>query len=115
MARIAGIELPNKPIEIALTYIYGIGRQNSLVILEKAGIKLGTRTNDLTESEINEIRKILENEYMIEGKLRSFVQLNIKRLMDIIEKVYRLEVSELKLMRELEREEKRPLQIRRNR
>ncbi|HBD92812.1 MAG: 30S ribosomal protein S13 [Spirochaetes bacterium GWF1_31_7] len=83
MARIAGIELPNKPIEIALTYIYGIGRQNSLVILEKAGIKLGTRTNDLTESEINEIRKILENEYMIEGKLRSFVQLNIKRLMDI--------------------------------
>lgn len=83
MARIAGIELPNKPIEIALTYIYGVGRSNALVILEKAGVKTGKRANDLTESEINEIRKILENEYVIEGKLRGEVQLNIKRLMDI--------------------------------
>jgi small subunit ribosomal protein S13 len=83
MARIAGIELPNKPIEIALTYIYGIGRNNALVVLEKAGVELGKRANDLTDSEIAEIRKILENEYTIEGKLRSEVQLNIKRLMDI--------------------------------
>ena len=83
MARIAGIELPNKPIEIALTYIYGIGRNNALVVLEKAGVELGKRANDLTDSEIAEIRKILENEYIIEGKLRSEVQLNIKRLMDI--------------------------------
>ena len=83
MARIAGIELPNKPIEIALTYIYGVGRSSALVILKKAGIKEGVRANDLTDAEVNEIRKILENEYVIEGKLRSFVQLNIKRLMDI--------------------------------
>lgn len=83
MARIAGIELPNKPIEIALTYIYGIGRNNALVVLEKAGVERGKRANDLTDSEIAEIRKILENEYTIEGKLRSEVQLNIKRLMDI--------------------------------
>ena len=83
MARIAGIELPNKPIEIALTYIYGIGRSNALVVLEKAGVELGKRANDLADSEIAEIRKILENEYTIEGKLRSEVQLNIKRLMDI--------------------------------
>lgn len=83
MARIVGIELPNKPIEIALTYIYGVGRKTALVVLEKAGVKAGKRANDLTEGEINEIRKVLEADYVIEGKLRSEVQLNIKRLMDI--------------------------------
>ncbi len=83
MARIAGVELPNKPVEISLTYIYGVGRSNAKEILAKANVKLGQRINDLSESEINEIRKILENEYLIEGKLRSTVQLNIKRLMDI--------------------------------
>ncbi len=83
MARILGIELPNKPVEIAITYIYGVGRSNALVILEKAGVELGKRANDLTESEISEIRRILEEEYLVEGKLRSEVQLNIKRLMDI--------------------------------
>ena len=84
MARIAGVDLPReKRLEYGLTYIYGIGRSNALVVLEKAGVELGKRANDLTDSEIAEIRKILENEYTIEGKLRSEVQLNIKRLMDI--------------------------------
>jgi small subunit ribosomal protein S13 len=83
MARIAGIDLPNKPIEIALTYIYGIGRSNAKVICEKAKVKLGTRANNLTETEVNELRKVIENEYDIEGRLRGIVQMNIKRLMDI--------------------------------
>ncbi|OHD05332.1 MAG: 30S ribosomal protein S13 [Spirochaetes bacterium GWD1_27_9] len=83
MARIAGIDLPNKPIEIALTYIYGVGRSNAIDICKKANIKLGVRTNDLSEHEINELRKVLENEYLIEGRLRTEIQLNIKRLMDI--------------------------------
>ena len=83
MARISGVDLPNKPIEIALTYIYGIGRSVALEICEKAKIKLGTRANDLSESEINSIRKIIENEYTVEGRLRTTVQMNIKRLMDI--------------------------------
>lgn len=83
MARISGVDLPNKPIEIALTYIYGIGRKTARDVCEKAKIKMGTRANDLTESEINNIRKILENEYTIEGRLRTTIQMNIKRLMDI--------------------------------
>lgn len=83
MARIAGVDLPNKPVEIALTYIYGIGRTTAKLICEKAKIKLGTRANDLTETEVNTIRKILENEYTIEGRLRTSIQMNIKRLMDI--------------------------------
>ena len=83
MARISGVDLPNKPVEIAITYIYGIGRKTALVICEKAGIKLGTRINDLTENEINSIRKVIENDYVHEGRLRTIVQMNIKRLMDI--------------------------------
>ena len=83
MARIAGIDLPNKPVEIAITYIYGIGRSSALGICSKAGIKLGTRINDLSESEINSIRKVIESDYVFEGRLRGIVQMNIKRLMDI--------------------------------
>ena len=83
MARISGIDLPNKPVEIAITYIYGIGRSSALKICEKAGIKSGTHINDLTESEINSIRKVIENDYVFEGRLRTIVQMNIKRLMDI--------------------------------
>lgn len=83
MARIAGIDLPNKPIEVALRYIYGIGKNNAIDICIKAKVKLGVRANDLTESEINDLRKVIENEYLIEGRLRTEVQLNIKRLMDI--------------------------------
>ena len=83
MARISGVDLPNKPIEIALTYIYGIGRSVAKDIKKKTKIKLGTRANDLTESEVNSIRTIIENEYTVEGRLRTLVQMNIKRLMDI--------------------------------
>lgn len=83
MARIAGIDLPNKPVEIAITYIYGIGRSIALDICRKAGVKLGTRINNLTESEINSLRKVIESDYEFEGRLRAVVQMNIKRLMDI--------------------------------
>jgi small subunit ribosomal protein S13 len=83
MARISGVDLPNKPVEIAIGYIYGIGRSLALKICSKAGIKLGTRINDLTESEINSLRKVIENDYVVEGRLRALVQMNIKRLMDI--------------------------------
>jgi len=83
MARISGVDLPNKPVEIAITYIYGIGRSLAIEICEKAGIKLGTRINNLTENEINSLRKVIENEYVVEGRLRAIVQMNIKRLIDI--------------------------------
>ena len=84
MARIAGIDLPkNKRIEIGLTYIYGIGRPTSLAILEKAGINPDTRVKDLTEEEAGKIRKIIDEEYLVEGDLRREVSLNIKRLMEI--------------------------------
>ncbi|MCK4796353.1 MAG: 30S ribosomal protein S13 [Spirochaetes bacterium] len=83
MARISGVDLPNRPVEIAITYIYGIGRSLAIKICDKAGIKLGTRINDLTESEINSLRKVIESDYIVEGRLRAVTQMNIKRLMDI--------------------------------
>jgi small subunit ribosomal protein S13 len=84
MARIAGVEIPrNKKIEIAITYIFGIGRSNGLDILKKANVNPDIRVRDLTEEEVGRIREIVEREYRIEGDLRREVQLNIKRLMDI--------------------------------
>ncbi|GAB4170662.1 MAG: 30S ribosomal protein S13 [Geothermobacteraceae bacterium] len=84
MARIAGIDLPrNKRIEVALTYIYGIGRSTSQEILKKAGVEFSTRSDDLTESEVAKIRSIIDSEYTVEGDLRRDVQMNIKRLMDL--------------------------------
>lgn len=83
MARISGVDLPNKPIEISLTYIYGIGRTTALKIIKKANIKAGSRPNELSESDINNLRKIIENDFTVEGRLRSTIQMNIKRLMDI--------------------------------
>ncbi len=84
MARIAGVDLPReKRVEIGLTYIYGIGRKTSNAILAKAGINPDTRVKDLTEDEAGKIRKIIEQEYMVEGDLRREVSLNIKRLMEI--------------------------------
>lgn len=83
MARIAGIDLPNKSSKIALTYIYGIGRHSAVVICEKAGIDPDKNINELTSDEIGTLRKLLENEYKVEGRLRTEVALNIKRLMDI--------------------------------
>ena len=84
MARIAGVDLPRrKRIEIGLTYIYGIGRSTSKKILEQLKIDPGTSTDDLTDAEINNIRKVIDGQIKVEGELRSEVLLNIKRLMDI--------------------------------
>ncbi|MBQ1396087.1 MAG: 30S ribosomal protein S13 [Eubacterium sp.] len=84
MARIAGVDLPReKRVEIGLTYIYGIGRPTATLILEKAGVDPDTRVKDLTEDEAGRIRRIIENEYLVEGDLRREVSLNIKRLMEI--------------------------------
>ena len=83
MARIAGIDLPNKHVDIALTYIYGIGRSSAEAICASAGIDTKRRINDLSAEEMNVLRKILENDYKVEGRLRTEVSLNIKRLMDI--------------------------------
>ena len=84
MARIAGVDLPReKRIEIGLTYIYGIGRPTALLILEKAGINPDTRVKDLTEDEAGKIRKIIDEEYLVEGDLRREVSMNMKRLMEI--------------------------------
>ena len=85
MARIAGVDLPReKRVEIGLTYIYGIGVASSNKILAKAGINPDTRVKDLTDDQVNEIRKVLdEDEYKLEGDLRREVALNIKRLTEI--------------------------------
>ena len=84
MTRIAGTDLPkNKRIEIALTYIYGIGLSRSQQILKKIELNPNKPVTDLDDKEITNIRHILENEYMIEGDLRRFEALNMKRLMEI--------------------------------
>jgi small subunit ribosomal protein S13 len=84
MARIAGVDLPrNKRIEISLTYIYGIGRTLSGKICGKANIDSGTKTDQLSESEVIKLREIIEREYKVEGDLRREVSQNIKMLMDI--------------------------------
>ncbi|MDX9785325.1 MAG: 30S ribosomal protein S13 [Desulfobacterales bacterium] len=84
MARIAGVDLPNrKRIEIGLTYIYGIGRSSSQKILESLNIDPNTKTDQLTQDEINNIRKAIDSEHKVEGELRSEVSMNIKRLMDL--------------------------------
>ncbi len=84
MARIAGVDLPNnKRGEIGLTYIFGIGRSSARKILEECGIDFDTKVNEWNDDQIAKIRTIIANEYKIEGELRSSVQMNIKRLMDI--------------------------------
>ena len=84
MARISGVDLPrDKHAWIALTYIFGIGRSRSKLILEKTSIDPTTKANDLTEEQVNEIRKVIDAEYKVEGELRSEVSMNIKRLMDL--------------------------------
>ena len=83
MARISGIDLPNKPVKIALTYIFGIGRTSGEEICEKAGIDPVARMNDLTSDDVSKIRQIIDNDYKVEGRLRTEMALNIKRLMDI--------------------------------
>lgn len=84
MARIAGVDLPKrKRVEIGLTYIYGIGRSTSQEILASLNIDPSTKTDDLSESEINSIRKLIDSTYKVEGELRTQVSMNIKRLMDL--------------------------------
>ncbi|MGD0486058.1 MAG: 30S ribosomal protein S13 [Syntrophorhabdales bacterium] len=84
MARIAGVDIPReKRIEIALTYLYGIGRSLSNQILSQAGIDPNKRTNTLSEEEVAKIRDIIEQDHKIEGDLRKENNINIKRLMDI--------------------------------
>lgn len=83
MARIAGIDLPNKPTRIALTYIFGIGRTSGEEICRKAAVDPDIRMNELSSDDITKLRQIIENDYKVEGRLRTEVALNIKRLMDI--------------------------------
>ncbi len=84
MARISGIDLPkNKRGEIGLTYIYGIGRSTAQKILTEAGIDFDTKVQDWNDEQLNAIRTIINDQIKVEGSLRSEVQLNIKRLMDI--------------------------------
>lgn len=84
MARIAGVDLPkNKRILIGLTYIYGIGYSSSREILSRLGIDENIKTDDLSDSDINQIRRVIDNDYKVEGELRSEVSMNIKRLMDL--------------------------------
>ncbi len=84
MARIVGIDLPkNKRGEIGLTYIYGIGRSTANMILQEAGVDKEIKVKDWTDDQISNIRKVVNDKYKVEGELRSSVQMNVKRLMDI--------------------------------
>ncbi|NJK78596.1 MAG: 30S ribosomal protein S13 [Chloroflexaceae bacterium] len=84
MARIAGVDIPrNKKLEIAITYIFGIGRTNGMEAIQRANVDPQRRVRDLTEEEIARLREVVEREYVVEGDLRREVQMNIKRLMDI--------------------------------
>jgi small subunit ribosomal protein S13 len=84
MARIAGVDIPReKPVLIALTYIYGIGRTRSQQIVERANVDPARRVKELTEDEVNRIRELIDREFTVEGDLRREVNLNIKRLMEI--------------------------------
>ena len=84
MARIAGVDLPrNKRIEVAMTYIYGIGRTTSQKILSQAGVDFNSRTDDLTETDLVKIREVIDQSCRVEGDLRREITMNIKRLMDL--------------------------------
>jgi small subunit ribosomal protein S13 len=84
MARIAGVDLPReKRVEVALTYIHGIGRPTSLKLLEESGVSPDTRVRDLSDAEVAHLRQVIERSVRVEGSLRTEVAMNIKRLMDI--------------------------------
>ena len=84
MARIAGVDLPrDKRVEVALTYIYGIGLHTSQKLLERTGVNPDTRVRAMTDDEVNRLRDIIDKEMRVEGDLRREVSMNIKRLMDI--------------------------------
>ena len=83
MARISGVNLPNKPVAIALTYIYGVGRTSAVKICEAANVAGDIRANDLGDDELSRIRDVIDRYFMIEGELRRETAMNIKRLMDL--------------------------------
>lgn len=84
MARIAGVNIPtNKRVEIALTYIHGIGRTKAKQVCEEVGLPIARRVNELTDAEVIQIREAIERNHMVEGDLRREVAMNIKRLMDL--------------------------------
>ena len=84
MARIAGVNIPtNKRVEIALTYIYGIGRTKARQICEEAGVTPDRRVNDLADAEVIRVRELIDQGYVVEGDLRRTVAMNVKRLMDM--------------------------------
>lgn len=84
MARIEGVDLPrNKRVDIALTYLYGVGRVNAKEILEKAQVDAAIRTQDLSESDVARIRDIIQRDFRVEGELRKEIAMNIKRLIDL--------------------------------
>ena len=84
MARIAGVDLPkNKRMEIALTYIFGIGRSKSREILREAGVAYETKTDQITDGEVTAIRNVIDKDHKVEGDLRRDVSMSIKRLMDV--------------------------------
>jgi small subunit ribosomal protein S13 len=83
LARIAGIDLPNKHVDIALTYIFGIGRSSASRICATVGVDPEVRVSDLTADEVTRLRQVIENDYQVEGRLRTEVSMHIKRLMDI--------------------------------
>ncbi len=84
MARIAGVDLPqNKRAEIGLTYIYGIGKSTAKDILKQLNINVDTKIGNLSDEEVDAIRKVIQNDYIVEGELRTQVKLSIKRLMDL--------------------------------
>ena len=84
MARIEGVDLPrNKRVDIALGYLYGVGRQNAITILARAQVDRSVRTQDLSEVEIARIREVIQREYRVEGELRKEVAMNVKRLIDL--------------------------------
>ena len=84
MARIAGVDLPrNKRMDIALTYIFGIGRAKAKEILDRAEVGGGIRTDDLSEDQVRRVRQVIDADYKVEGDLRRDISMNIKRLMDL--------------------------------
>ncbi len=84
MARIAGVDLPrNKRIEVALTYIFGIGHTTARKIIETSGINADIRVNKLSDDDVNKLRNVIEQDYKVEGSLRTEINMNIKRLIDI--------------------------------
>ena len=84
MARLAGVDLPrNKRLEIALTYIYGVGTKTAQEICDKTGLDRGLKSDSLTDDDVSKLRQVLENDFKVEGDLRREISLNIKRLMDL--------------------------------